>query len=183
MLTAWPDLVGTLKWSSDAGYLRAAGILRDIRASSENGSTANAAGWGFTTTGKILLPAQSAFLFEVSYGKGVGSYYNDGPINGVYNPVTDDIDLLPVFGYYAGINHSWSPVLISTIMYASQNAETLDSQPVTDGNKSQYFSINLVWRPVTSLLIGAEFLRGSRHDISGAEGKVSRLQLTSKFSF
>lgn len=183
MLRAWPDLVSTLAWHYHGGYIRAAGILRDIRADASGAPVANKTGWGLAASGSVALPLDSSILFEATYGKGVGAYYNDGPINGVYDPLLAKIDLVGVFGYYAGINHNWTPQLSSSILFSSQNADTLASQPGTDGKKTSYYSLNLIWRPTNSLMFGAELLSGSRHDINGDKGKDNRLQISSNFSF
>jgi hypothetical protein len=182
-LTRWPDLVGTLKWSYSGGHLRAAGLMRDIRAGADEGPVARATGWGLAGSGKVSLPAKSSFLFEASFGEGLGGYYNDSPFIGVYDAASASLELLPLFAYYLGFDHSWSDTLSSSLLYAALEVDNLEAQPESVGEKSAYFSLNLIWRPTPALMFGAEFLSGGRRDKSGAEGTDNRIQLSGRFSF
>jgi hypothetical protein len=182
-LTRWPDLVGTLKWSYSGGHLRAAGLMRDIRAGADEGPVARATGWGLAGSGKVSLPAKSSFLFEASFGEGLGGYYNDSPFIGVYDAASASLELLPLFAYYLGLDHSWSDTLSSSLLYAALEVDNLEAQPESVGEKSAYFSLNLIWRPTPALMFGAEFLSGGRRDKSGAEGTDNRIQLSGRFSF
>jgi len=183
MLTAWPDLVGTVKWSHGGGHLRAAGIVRDIRASADDGPAVAATGWGLAGSGKAMLGGRNNLTFEVSYGEGVGAYYDDGPPNGVYDPATSSIELLPLLGYYIGFEHGWSKTLSTAILYSAIGVDNLESQGDNAFKKSAYFSLNLIWRPDPALMFGAEFLSGGRRDKDGAEGTDNRIQFSSQFSF
>jgi hypothetical protein len=182
-LTRWPDLIGAVKWKHGGGHLRGAGIFRDVRASADDNPAQTATGWGLAGSGKVLLPAKSNLVFEVSYGEGTGGYYNDGPPNAVYDPATSSLELLPVFAYYVGFEHSWSKTLSSALLYAALEVDNLEAEPDDAFRKSAYFSLNLIWRPATPLMFGVEFLRGGREDKDGAEGTDNRVQLTSHFSF
>jgi hypothetical protein len=183
MLTRWPDLVATFKWAHGAGHLRGAGIVRDIRASADDGPTVAAIGWGLAGSGKVILAERNNLVFEASYGEGVGGYYNDGPPNGVYGPASATIELLPLLAYYVGYEHSWSTTLSSALLYSAIEVDNLVSQPEDALKKTAYFSLNLIWRPDPALMFGVEFLSGGRRDKGGAEGTVNRVQLTSQYSF
>lgn len=183
MLTEWPDLVGTVKWSHGAGHLRGAGIVRQIRASADDGPAMSAVGWGLAGSGKVMLPARSNLLFEVSYGEGVGGYYNAGPPNGVYDPATSTIELLPLLGYYIGFEHYWSKTLSTAILYSAIGVDNLASQPDDALKRTDYFSLNLIWRPDTPLRFGVEFLSGKNRAKDGSKGTDNRIQLSSQFTF
>ena len=183
MLTGWPDLVGTVKWAHGAGHLRGGGIVRQVRASADNGPSTATVGWGFAGSGKLMLPARSDLLFEVSYGQGVSAYYNDGPPNGVYDPAGSTVEILPLLAYYVGFEHGWSHTLTSAILYSAIRVDNLDSQGDGAFKTSGYFSLNLIWRPDTPLMLGVEFLRGGRRDKDDSEGTDNRIQFTSQFSF
>ena len=183
MLTSWPDLVANFKWRfAGDSHLRGAGILRDIRVSADDGPAESSTGWGIAGSGKIGLPAHNNFVFELSYGKGVGAYYNDSPPNGVYDPANSNIMLLPLFAYYLGLEHDWSETLSSTILYSALTVDNLNSQPDEAGKKSAYFSLNLIWQATPQQMYGIEFLRGGRRDKGGSEGTDNRIQMTGHFS-
>jgi hypothetical protein len=186
-LTRWPDAVGTAKWTHSHGYLRGAGILRDLRVIGENNQAVSTLGWGLGASGSVVVPAvtgkKNSVVFEASYGEGTGGYYGDFPANAVYDPASESLEPLPVFAFYVGYNHSWSDSLSSGLLYARLEVDNLESQPSDAFRDSAYFSMNLIWRPDTPLLFGVEFLRGGRRDKDGAEGTNNRVQFTSQFSF
>ena len=182
-LTRWPDLVGAVRWTHGGGHLRGAGLVRNIRASANDNPAESAVGWGLAGSGKVMLLAKNDLVFEASYGEGIGGYYNDGPPNAVYDPANSSLELLPLFAYYVGVEHTWSQTLSSALLYAALQVENLASEPDDAFHKSAYFSLNLIWRPDTPLLFGVEFLRGGRRDKDGSEGTDNRIQFTSQFSF
>jgi hypothetical protein len=184
MLTGWPDLVTTLKWRLDGGgHLKGAGIVRDLRVSANDSPSESTIGWGVAGSGKLVLPGRNNMVFEASYGKGAGAYYNDGPLNGVYDPVSSKIILLPLFAYYVGFEHEWSDSLSSAVLYSAIDVDNRDYLPASAGQKSKYFSLNLIWHPDTRQMYGIEFLSGARRDQGGAEGTDNRIQLTGHYSF
>lgn len=184
MLTAWPDLIGNMRWGlGGGGHLRVSGILRDLRASANDGPSESALGWGVAGSGKLSLSRKNSMVFELGYGEGVGSYYNDGPLNGIYDPTAFRIRTLPLFAYYLGFEHAWNDTLSSAVLYSALEVDNLESQPNTAGKKSAYFSLNLIWRPDSWQMYGVEFLSGGLRDKGGAEGTVNRIQLSGQFSF
>ena len=58
------------------------------------------------------------------------------------------------------------------------NLQSLDSY-----KRGEYASVNLLYKPVKSVLIGGEFLWGKRTDIDGASGNDPRIQFTVKYDF
>lgn len=183
MLNNFPDLIGTIKWSPAAGHLRVGGILRDIRIRDNTGREDDAVGWGVSGSGKLKFNQSSNFVFEASYGEGVGAYYNDGPPNGVFDPVTSSYKNLPLLGYYLGLEHNWSKTLNSTLLYSAIKVDNLGLEPDNAFRKSNYSSLNLIWRPKNRLMFGIEYLHGERQDKNGAKGSDNRFLLSSRVSF
>lgn len=186
LLTRWPDAVGVVRWTPGRSTLRASGILRDIRGSADDTTVQTALGWGVAGAGKVGIPGlgvKDNFTFEVSYGEGTGGYYNDSPPEGAYDPVSSTFELLPLFGFYAGFEHGWSPSVSSTLVYGQLEVDNLPFEPDDAFQKSTYFSVNVIWRPDPVLLFGAEYLRGSREDKDGSTGTDNRVQLSAQFTF
>ena len=60
---------------------------------------------------------------------GTGGYYNDLSVHSVYDPATSSLELVPLFAYYVGFGHGWSPTLSSAILYSALEVDHLESQP------------------------------------------------------
>jgi hypothetical protein len=185
-LTRWPDGVLSMIWEHGRGHFRGAAVVRDLRASYNNGPTETAAGWGLSAAcrqGIPLLAEKDNLTFQVTYGAGVGSYFDDSPPDAVFDSDSGSLEAIPVFGCYVGYEHFWSEQFSSTVVYGALDVENRHAQPPDAFDESRYFSANLIWMPADQWLFGGEFLRGKRQDKDGAEGTVNRYQFTSRFIF
>jgi hypothetical protein len=61
--------------------------------------------------------------------------------------------------------------------------QNTDFQPANTFHKSAYSSVNLIWNPVGSLNLGAEFLYGRVEAKSGASANDPRFQITGRYTF
>jgi len=185
-LTAWPDGVAALEWKYGLLRVQGTGLLRDLRASKDNGPTENVLGWGFNGAGVLDLPylgKNDNFTFSLVYGKGMGSVINDAPPDAYYDAASGSLELVPVWGYMVGLEHWWSPHWASVFTYSALRVDNLDAQPYDAYHAAQYASANLMWTPTSWWLLGGELLWGERVDKDGADGNDTRLQITTKFTF
>ena len=185
-LTAWPDGVLSMVWNHGAGHLMGSFVARDLRASSNNGPTETAFGWGASVSGKVGLPllAEKDFLtFSFTYGEGIGGVIKDAPPDAVYDSAATSLEAIPVFGWFASYEHWWSRQFYSTFVYGSLDVDNLNAQPPDSLNKTQYGSANLVWMPNERWLFGIEGLWGKRVDKDGEDGTDFRTQFTTRFIF
>jgi hypothetical protein len=64
------------------------------------------------------------------------------------------------------------------------NIDNSNAQAVTAFHNGQYASTNLLWVPVTNVMMGAEFQYGRRVNVAdGFSFNDYRLQITFKYSF
>ena len=185
-LTAWPDGVLSLVWDHTPVHLMGSFVARDLRASSNNGSTETAVGWGGSVSGKVGMPflAEKDFMtFSVTYGEGIGSDFNDQPSDAVFDSAGTRLEAIPVFGWFASYEHWWSEQFTSTLVYGALDVDNRAAQPPDSFDKSQYASANLVWTPTKRWLFGVEGLWGKRVDKDGADGTDFRTQFTTRFTF
>ena len=185
-LTAWPDGVLSLVWDHTPVHLMGSFVARDLRASSNNGSTETAFGWGGSVSGKVGVPflAKKDFMtFSITYGEGIGSDLNDQPPDAVFDSTGGGLEAVPVFGWFASYEHWWSEQFTSTLVYGALDVDNRATQPPDSFDKSQYASANLVWTPTKRWLFGIEGLWGKRVDKDGADGTDFRTQFTTRFTF
>jgi hypothetical protein len=185
-LTAWPDGVVSMVWDETTFHLMGSFIGRDLRGSYEDGPTETAFGWGTSISGKVKMPffANKDFMtFSATYGEGIGSNFNDQPLDAIFDTNNSQLEAVPVFGYFLSYDHSWTPQLNSTVVYGFLEADTLDFQSPDSFKETQYSSANLAWQPVKNLLIGIEGLWGKREDKDGTDGSDFRTLFTTRYSF
>jgi len=185
-LTAWPDGVLSMVWDQAPVHLTGSFVARDLRASSSNGPTETAFGWGGSLSGKVGIPflAEKDFLtFSATYGEGIGSNFNDAPPDAVFDSAGANLDAIPVFGWFLSYQHQWSRQFTSTFVYGALDADNRPAQPPDSFDKTQYASANLVWTPTKRWVFGIEGLWGKRVDKDGEEGTDFRTQFTGRFIF
>ena len=185
-LGRWPDGVIALEWSHGAGHLNLASIVRDLRASADGGPVQSATGWGVSGSGQLVFPwllGKDNFVFQATYGQGMGSYFDDFGPDAVFDPVDNSLRTVPVLAAYVAIEHYWASWLSSTATYGGLRVDNLDIEPTDALHNTRYFSVNIIWRPYQPLMFGFEYLRGARTDKDQNNGTNNRFQLASKFTF
>ncbi len=185
-LTAWPDGVAALAWRRGPLRVQGTAMLRDLRASNNNGPTETALGWGFAGAGMLALPwlgPKDNLTFSAAYGQGIGGLLNDQPPDAYFDAAGQSLETVPVLGYYLAYEHWWSPRFSSVLLYGAINLDNLEAQPAEAYHSTQYACANLLWMPTSWWMLGGELLWGQRVDKDGAEGADTRLQLSTKFTF
>jgi len=168
------------------------------------GAEAKDFGWAVTASGKIQMPIwaeNDSLLCQFNYGHGLGRYLTDlasiydlgidGGQDGVIDPVTGELETLPVFGGYIAFQHWWKSNLRSTFIGSMININNLDSQADTAYHQTRRLSGNLIWSPVNNIDIGAEYLWGKRINKDSAnvdkdgeiDGTATQLQLEAVYRF
>ena len=128
-------------------------------------------------------------MFQVNYGHGYGRYVNDletiGGQDAVFNPVTGEMDVLPVFSSFLAFQKwwGWKEGLRSTFVVSWVNIDNLYYQLPSSYHSTQRVSGNLIWSPVLRVDIGGELIWGRREDKDNADGTAGQLQIMAKYRF
>jgi len=182
----WPDGVVALNWERDTFHLTGGLIARDLRARADDGHVESAFGWATTLGGRIGMPdvLKDDFLqFQLTYGEGIGSLFNDFPPDAVYDVASNDLKPLETLGVLFGYQHWWSPKFYSLGSWGWLWQDNRDVQLPTAYHETMYSSLNLTWVPDPRWLLGAEVVYGSREDKDGESGSNVRSLMTSRFNF
>ena len=178
-----PDLIGRYDGSTGALNYSAAAMVRQInyndRANDEDDSQI---GYGVTFSGKYAFNNGDDFKFMVSQGQ-LGRYialnaFRDGAVE-----ADGDIELITAMGGFVAYRHMWSEKLRSTVSYAFSQADNPDTVATATTKSINNANVNLMYSPTKNLTFGGEYLMAQREVESGADGDLSRLQLTSKWAF
>ncbi len=187
---------------------RVGAILRDLKATEntqgEGEDIVTAAldsttGWGVTTGGRHPVSwwgGKDYFLWQLTYGEGIGNYINDletiGGGDAVFDP-QGKLHALPLFAGYVSYLHvwpltwkfvkGWPGILRSSITLSWVDIKNFEFQQGSDYNSTQRASINLLYSPTQNITTGFELLWGERTNKDGSKGNASQLQFTMRYIF
>jgi hypothetical protein len=185
-----PDVTAQLYTSGSWGHAQLAGIVRrvgyDTAGTPGNKPSGSAFGWGVNASGHIAVLEKDKILGQIAYGHGIATYMNDGGVDlSAQGTLPNAIHpkAVPLLGVEAYYDHYWSNSLSTSIGYSSTRVDNTNLQEPSAYRIGQYASVNLLYTPASSILIGAEALWGERTDKDGVSGKDIRFQVSVKYSF
>lgn len=184
-----PDLTGQIRMERDWGHFQAGGILRRIGYETK-GRTTNQPkdeklGYGLSLSSNIKFLEKDRLILSLTVGQGIAAYMNDGgtdlaPEGRVGNLRAKTVPLIGIVGYY---DHYWNEKYSSAIGYTRTQVDNTSFQEGSAFNRGEYASTNLLHYPAKNMMVGAEFLWGSRTDKNGGYGNDIRSQISFKYSF
>ncbi len=187
------------------GHAQIAGILRKV--GYEYQPTPNVAfqkgsqtGWGVNLSSTINLFAKDKLLLQVVHGDGIATYMNDGGMdiapNAAYQPLVNPLaptaptstpslsaEAVPLTGVVAYYDHYWNSQWSTTLGYSETQVNNTNFQATSAFHKGQYASVNLLWYPISKVMLGGELMYGKRTDNSGVTGDDVRFQFSVKYDF
>lgn len=128
--------------------------------------------WSTGLSGRYTFSNGDSIVGRVLGGNGA-----DGLVN--FEPSAIAISSVATLGGYffdTGYRHHWSNQLRSNIAYRISGRETDDTRPETSLRRTQYIATNLIWRPISNVDIGIEYLFGERLNRVFQTGSANRLQ-------
>ena len=195
-VTRAPDLVMAGRFTpNDRLHLKFSLLGRQIRAEADPSfgvGVSKQYAWGASLSGRFITPLfdkRDSVLFQLSGGDGIGRYVNDlasvGNYDGIFDPVTGDLQLFDVLAGYLSGQHWWDGPggLRSNFTLGLVD---INNPGFIDGNaykRTFRLSTNLFWTPTPRIDVGAEYLWGRRENEDGQEGDASQVQLMTRYRF
>ncbi len=175
-------------WGTGNSHVRIAGIIRSMsyRNLVEN-SNKRQAGYGIQLRGIIDLNLMFEIYYIAAWGRGIAHYINDLDGNG-YDLVGSSKHpgemIAPrtvsfVGGLRYNINKEWF-MMAGYSMNQLYDQKQLGADSYRRGN---YMVVNAFYSPMSDLMIGAEYLHGTRRDVSGVGNSANRIDVMVKYSF
>jgi len=193
-ISQYPDLVASVERDFfERWHIKSSLLLRkmygECNCLDEPSDTTS--GWAVSISGQTglkLWDERDNLQLQFSYGEGYSHYVNDpgsiGIPDAIFNPVTGQLDAVPVFATYAALQKWWSPNMRSNFIYGYVNVNNKYSAGVPTAYKNtERFSVNYIWSPIARIDLGAEFLMGSRTNQDGETGKAKQVQLSAKYRY
>jgi hypothetical protein len=130
---------------------------------------------------------RDSIALGLAYGHGIARYVGDTAGAGLDAAPESQTDLslqaLPLTAAYGSYQHYWTPSMRSSATVGHVKVQNTDFQPPDTYHNSTYSGINLIWNPVGSLDVGAEFVYGWVEDKSGASADAPRFRITARYNF
>lgn len=177
-------------WNSSS-HIRAGALLRNMTYSDLATHKAKSElGWGVQASTTFNLGKRINIFGQANYGKGIGQYMNDlSNLNVDLVPDPEKVgmmEVLPMFGWYAGIQYNFTPNLFVTASFSqarlySENGFPSD-QPQMYRN-ANYIVANAFWNVTSNMQVGVEYLRGRRTDFSHESHHANRINALVQYSF
>ncbi len=201
-----PDIIGAINKEFSFGHLRVTGIYRNLeyRNLGENKSVA---GYGGTISGYIRTNKQreNPIQFQFVAGQGIATYLVSfsGMNYDAASDGTGSLNAVPTYGGWASYEHWFSKkwhanLILGFSDFQSEEISTfaIDGPGyIATGTKAhttmQYADINIMWDPIPSVVLGAEWNIGERTVIyegsiitpEGVETRIEKSRIANRISF
>lgn len=188
------DLTAKVQYHQAWGHVSLQTVIRTLEMNTSNNSETEL-GYGVGTSGKIKITDSNLVKFHYSQGEGIGRYIQEvaGSAGIVYQSQQDiqnseaSIELLEAKGGYVSFQHKFSPAWRANISGGFIDIDfsefTNDAIYADYTEKLTSFHANIIWTIFPNLDVGIEHSIVDLTTVSGAEGKLKRVQLSTKFKF
>lgn len=182
--TTYPDGVAAATYTWGGSHIKLAGLVHPI-SYRDNGVKKTETGYGFNLSGNIVTNAKNFITAEITYGNGIGKYFDDLGVQN-YDAVQNNagnLKPLPAFGGFFFYNFWLSDRFSSSLGYSYLKANTFSSQAGNDYKSGKYGVANITYYPVDYVKMGIEYQYGRRDNIDGGHGDNSRIQFSANYKF
>ena len=189
-----PDFSGAYKYGSKWGYVRVAGMLREMKWDDVNNDqfdlSGSATGWGLNFSSNLNASKNDVVRLQLVYGEGIENYMNDAPVDvGIEDNFQNSVrpivgKALPILGIVAFVDHTWNSEFTSTFGYSMTDIDNTASQAPNAYRRGHYLLGNVLCTPVPNVMFGGEFQWGRRENFSdGFHSDGVKLQFSFKYNF
>jgi hypothetical protein len=189
-----PDFSGAYRFAQGWGYVRAAGMLRQIKWDDTLDDafdlSGDATAWGINLSSNLKPSASDTIRLQFVFGEGIQNYMNDSPIDiGIVSNLSDPVtpvlgEPIPLLGFVAFLDHQWSPEYSTTVGYSWQENDNTEGQAPNAFRTGHYALGNLLYYPVPNVMLGGEFQWGRRENFSdGFQSDGFKLQFSFRYNF
>jgi len=192
-----PDFTWEYRYGRKWGYVELAGILGalkwdDLLENDPFDLSGSATRWGFNLTSNIKFGYEQSTTLRLAalYGEGMENYMNDAPVDvGIVrnrgNPSSPiDGKAIPITGVVAFVDHNWNKHWSSTLGYSGTFIDNTEGQNDNAYRTGHYALGNLLFTPVSGVMMGGELQWGQRHSFrDDFIGDGFKLQFGFKYNF
>src|SRR5262249_46230156 len=160
------------RWMGDWGHAQLAGIARwpgfENSTSADFKPDGREFGWGLNASGGIKTIGDDKLLLQLAYGEGIASYMNDGGVDLAPNSAVNSAETVPTLGWLVYYNRVWGPQWTSSLGYSQHHQDNEGGQLGNAFETGEYANVNVIYHPLSNLLLGPEFIWGRRENKDGS---------------
>lgn len=185
-----PDIPAYVQyaWHGGDSHIRLSGMLRQLcyrNLATEKNHFAT--GWGVQLSAVANIYGGLGFFGHYTWGKGIAAYVNDFADEG--------LDLIPDMGqpgklrapgtmaFTAGLRYDFNKKFFITGAYSRAQMRDLGGMDASTERYAQYIDCNAFYNIWGDLMLGVEYLHGTRKDLSGLSGHANRVEAMLQYSF
>lgn len=187
-----PDGIALLQVSwgeNNESHVRASGVVRDLYIHNlQTGNNTTRLGWGAQFSGHIRVARPLALFMNGVYGEGITPYIQDLTGSGLdftpnpQNP--DQIQTMPMWGWQAAAQINFTPRFWISGGYSEVHVNRSHGYYAENQYKQgQYIFGNIFYALTPRCQIAAEYLYGSRKNMSSDKNHANRASLMIKYNF
>ncbi|MFT4652587.1 MAG: hypothetical protein ACJA0G_001591 [Kangiellaceae bacterium] len=181
---AIPDFVARYTHKTDWGYIKVAGLARQLAYNNGVDIDTTESSYGLSVSSKINVGEGNDVRVSVNSGAGLGRYSALNAANaGVLN-AQGKVQAIDSSAFSVAYRHVWNKQFRSNFIYAAFSADNnaaLTGQSVTA--QTQSMRVNLMYQPTAKITVGGEYTFAKREIESGADGDMNRIQFSMKYAF
>ena len=178
-----PDLAARYTFKlSNGGYIKGAGLYRQLKIDSSGLST-NESAYALSLSGKHFF-GKDDIRWMATYGSGAGRYLGvafgaDAVLDG-----NGDLNAIDSMAAFVSYRHLWSGQWRSNFTVGAIQIDNDAALTGPTSNKSaESVHVNLIYNPLPKLDIGAEIIYATRTLENDADGDMTRVMFSAKYAF
>ncbi|MFR9619665.1 MAG: porin [Rikenellaceae bacterium] len=183
-----PDFILLAQTKGKIGHLKAAAVWRTIPYL-YNDNVEHQNGWGVQLSGSLKAAKPLTLYSQAIYGQNISKYINDlSLLSYDLLETTNSAKRLsaPMYGASVGakgvITEKWS--VATNISKAQIDIDESYAGNIDDTYKiATYLSVATFYYPIKKLMLGLEYLNGTRKNYDGSKGDAQRMNLIFRYSF
>ncbi|MBV1873746.1 MAG: hypothetical protein KUG80_03140 [Gammaproteobacteria bacterium] len=157
-------------------------LVRQLRCDMVPSCDDSTYGQALSLAGRFTLSAADSLRYQFHFGKGLGRFVSGAVFPGAQVDALGQIDAVEVQAALLSLQHAWSDQWKSALIFNRADANNVEG--IENTTKSVVtININTVWFPIKSLRFGLELIRAERETVSSIKGDLTRVIVSSKFSF
>ncbi len=177
-----PDVIGRYTAKLDNGYIKAAGLVRQLKyktAAIDDDEMA----FGVTVSGKHMF-GQDDIRWMATYGSGTGRYLGLNTSNDAVLDANGSLNAIDQWGAFVAYRHWWDSKWRSSFVLGYLDNDN-DTALTGTGVTAEVYSLhaNLLYSPVPKMTVGGEIIYAERTLESDADGDMTRLMFSAKYAF
>jgi hypothetical protein len=190
----YPDLSGEFRYGGKRGYIKASGIVREIKLDDLLTNDVfnlddSVQGWGVELSSNVKF-AKDVLRLQYVYGDGIENYMNDAPVDVAARPNPGDpirpirARALPMQSLVAFVDHNWTNKWSTSAGYSQLVVSNTSLQVPSEFHRGQYAVANLLYSPAEHIMYGGEAQWARRTNFGdGFHSNDYRIQFAFKYSW